>query len=102
MKKKSDNKPISNFFFKKEIQKKDEIDKELEQFVAKRINADDSKGNNLSHENELLKNLAGLKGITASDVKIQVTLSGLSDNFNETEALQEWLIIVEFPLEEKV
>ena len=31
------------------------LDQELEQFVAKRINADDSTGNKLSHENELLK-----------------------------------------------
>ena len=32
------------------------FDKELEQFVAKRISADDLNGNALSHENELLKN----------------------------------------------
>ena len=87
MKKKSlVNLAISNFFFKKEIQKKDEIDKELERFVARRINADDSKGNNLSHENELLKNLAGLKGITASDVmvpRINIISVAMSDNFNE-------------------
>ena len=31
------------------------FDKELEQFVAKRISADDLNGNSLSHENELLK-----------------------------------------------
>ena len=31
------------------------FDKELEQFVAKRISADDLNGNALSHENELLK-----------------------------------------------
>ena len=42
MKKKSlVNFAIPNFFFKKEIQKADQIDKELEQFVARRINADD-------------------------------------------------------------
>ena len=37
---------LFNIFFKKEIQEKSKIDKELEQFVAKRINADDLKGNN--------------------------------------------------------
>ena len=30
-----------------------DLDQELEQFVAKRINADDSNGKTLSHENEL-------------------------------------------------
>ena len=77
---------FSNFFLKKEIQKKNELDKELEQFVAKRINADDLNGKNLSHENELLKNLAGLRGITASDVmvpRIDITSVAMSDDFNE-------------------
>ena len=77
---------FSKFFFKKEIQKKNELDKELEQFVAKRINADDLNGKNLSHENELLKNLAGLRGITASDVmvpRIDITSVAMSDDFNE-------------------
>ena len=53
---------------------------------AKRINADDSNGNNLSHENELLKNLAGLRGITASDVmvpRIDIVSVAMSDDFNE-------------------
>ena len=62
------------------------LDKELEQFVAKRINADDSNGNNLSHENELLKNLAGLRGITASDVmvpRIDIVSVAMSDDFDE-------------------
>ena len=75
-----------NVFLKKEIQEKNKIDKELEQFVAKRINADDLKGNSLSHENELLKNLAGLRGITASDVmvpRINIVSVGMSDDFNE-------------------
>ncbi len=61
-------------------------DKELEQFVAKRINEDDANGNSLSHENELLKNLAGLRGITASDVmvpRIDIVSVAMSDNFNE-------------------
>ena len=62
------------------------LDQELEQFVAKRINADDSNGKKLSHENELLKNLAGLRGITASDVmvpRIDIVSVAMSDDFNE-------------------
>ena len=59
---------------------------ELEQFVAKRINADDSTGKKLSHENELLKNLAGLRGITASDVmvpRVDIVSVAMSDDFDE-------------------
>ena len=62
------------------------LDQELEQFVAKRINADDSNGKTLSHENELLKNLAGLRGISASDVmvpRVDIVSVAMSDNFNE-------------------
>ena len=62
------------------------LDQELEQFVAKRINADDSNGKTLSHENELLKNLAGLRGITASDVmvpRVDIVSVAMSDNFDE-------------------
>ena len=62
------------------------LDQELEQFVAKRINADDSNGKKLSHENELLKNLAGLRGITASDVmvpRVDIVSVAMSDDFNE-------------------
>ena len=62
------------------------LDQELEQFVAKRINADDSTGKTLSHENELLKNLAGLRGITASDVmvpRVDIVSVAMSDNFDE-------------------
>ena len=80
------NSKLLNVFLKKEIQEKNKIDKELEQFVAKRINADDLKGNSLSHENELLKNLAGLRGITASDVmvpRIDIVSVAMSDDFNE-------------------
>ena len=61
------------------------LDQELEQFVAKRINADDSTGKTLSHENELLKNLAGLRGITASDVmipRVDIVSVAMSDDFN--------------------
>ena len=75
-------------FFKKTKNNNREknLDKELEQFVAKRINADDSNGKKLSHENELLKNLAGLRGITASDVmvpRIDIVSVAMSDDFNE-------------------
>jgi len=62
------------------------LDQELEQFVAKRINADDSNGKTLSHENELLKNLAGLRGITASDVmvpRVDIVSVAMSDDFDE-------------------
>ena len=76
-----------NFFKKTKSKNKDKnLDKELEQFVAKRINADDSNGKKLSHENELLKNLAGLKGITASDVmvpRIDIISVAMSDDFDE-------------------
>ena len=78
---------FSNFFKKNNPNNSDKtLDKELEQFVAKRINADDSNGKKLSHENELLKNLAGLKGITASDVmvpRIDIVSVAMSDNFDE-------------------
>ena len=75
-------------FFKKTNSKhlNKDLDQELEQFVAKRINADDSNGKTLSHENELLKNLAGLRGITASDVmvpRVDIVSVAMSDNFNE-------------------
>ena len=62
------------------------LDQELEQFVAKRINADDATGKTLSHENELLKNLAGLRGITASDVmvpRVDIVSVAMSDDFDE-------------------
>ena len=76
-----------NFLKKNKISNLDQnLDKELEQFVAKRINADDSSGNTLSHENELLKNLAGLRGITASDVmvpRIDIVSVAMSDDFDE-------------------
>tara|TARA_B100000989_G_scaffold297860_1_gene285013 strand:+ start:592 stop:1458 length:867 start_codon:yes stop_codon:yes gene_type:complete len=74
-------------FFKKTRANTDKnLDQELEQFVAKRINADDSNGKALSHENELLKNLAGLRGITASDVmvpRVDIVSVAMSDNFDE-------------------
>jgi CBS domain containing-hemolysin-like protein len=72
-------------FLKHSNHEKKQLDEELEQFVAKRIN-DDSNGKTLSHENELLKNLAGLRGINASDVmipRVDIVSVAMSDNFNE-------------------
>ena len=79
---------IFSSFFKKTNSKNlnKDLDQELEQFVAKRINADDSNGKTLSHENELLKNLAGLRGITASDVmvpRVDIVSVAMSDDFDE-------------------
>ena len=78
---------IPSFFKKIKSDNLDKnLDQELEQFVAKRINADDSNGKTLSHENELLKNLAGLRGITASDVmvpRVDIVSVAMSDDFNE-------------------
>ena len=76
-----------SFFKKNKLDNIDtSFDKELEQFVAKRISADDLNGNSLSHENELLKNLAGLRGITASDVmvpRVNIVSVAMSDNFKD-------------------
>tara|TARA_B100000900_G_scaffold391920_1_gene386945 strand:+ start:129 stop:998 length:870 start_codon:yes stop_codon:yes gene_type:complete len=78
---------LPNFFKKTKYQNIEQnLDKELEQFVAKRINADDSNGKTLSHENELLKNLAGLRGITAYDVmvpRVDIISVAMSDDFNQ-------------------
>jgi len=78
---------IPSFFKKNYLDNTNKnFDKELEQFVAKRISADDLNGNALSHENELLKNLAGLRGITASDVmipRIDIVSVAMSDNFDD-------------------
>ena len=78
---------IPSFFKKNYLDNTNKnFDKELEQFVAKRISADDLNGNALSHENELLKNLAGLRGITASDVmipRIDIVSVAMSDNFED-------------------
>ena len=78
---------IPSFFKKIKSDNLDKnLDQELEQFVAKRINADDSNGKTLSHENELLKNLAGLRGITASDVmvpRVDIVSVAMTDDFNE-------------------
>jgi Mg2+/Co2+ transporter CorB len=78
---------LPSFFKKNKLDNIDtNFDKELEQFVAKRISADDLNGNSLSHENELLKNLAGLRGITASDVmvpRVNIVSVAMSDNFKD-------------------
>ena len=73
-------------FLKHSNHEKKQLDEELEQFVAKRINDDDSNGKTLSHENEFLKNLAGLRGINASDVmipRVDIVSVAMSDDFNE-------------------
>ena len=73
-------------FLKHSNHEKKQLDEELEQFVAKRINDDDSNGKTLSHENELLKNLAGLRGINASDVmipRVDIISVAMSDDFNK-------------------
>ena len=73
-------------FLKHSNHEKKQFDEELEQFVAKRINDDDSNGKTLSHENELLKNLAGLRGINASYVmipRVDIVSVAMSDDFNE-------------------
>ena len=73
-------------FLKNSNHEKKQLDEELEQFVAKRINDDDSNGKTLSHENELLKNLAGLRGINASDVmipRVDIISVAMSDDFNK-------------------
>jgi CBS domain containing-hemolysin-like protein len=78
---------LPSFFKKNKLDNIDtNFDKELEQFVAKRISADDLNGNSLSHENELLKNLAGLRGIIASDVmvpRVNIVSVAMSDNFKD-------------------
>ena len=61
-------------------------DSELEQFVSRRMSLNNKISKTLDHENELLKNLAGLRGITAYDVmvpRIDIISVSMSDNFNE-------------------
>ena len=68
------------------LKKDNHIDSELEQFVTKRINSKNKFSNTLDHENELLKNLAGLRGVKASDVmvpRIDIVSVSLSDNFDD-------------------
>ena len=68
------------------IKNRNNYDKELEQFVSRRISLNNKINKTLDHENELLKNLAGLRGITAYDVmvpRIDIVSVSMSDNFNE-------------------
>ena len=65
---------------------KKNYDSELEQFVSRRMSLNNKISKTLDHENELLKNLAGLRGITAYDVmvpRIDIISVSMSDNFNE-------------------
>ncbi len=62
------------------------LDNELEQFVSKRINSNNKINKTLDQENTLLKNLAGLRGITAADVmvpRIDIVSVSMTDNFDE-------------------
>ena len=59
---------------------------DLEQFVSRRINSKLEVNKTQKHENELLKNLAGLRGITAVDVmvpRVDIVTVSMSDNFND-------------------
>ena len=61
-------------------------DDDLEQFVSRRINSKLEVNKTQKHENELLKNLAGLRGITAVDVmvpRVDIVTVSMSDNFND-------------------
>ena len=61
-------------------------DNDLEQFVSRRINSKLEVNKTQKHENELLKNLAGLRGITAIDVmvpRVDIVTVSMSDNFND-------------------
>ncbi len=62
------------------------LDNELEQFVSKRINSNNKINKTLDQENTLLKNLAGLRGITAADVmvpRIDIVSVSMTDNFDD-------------------
>ena len=73
-------------FKEKTIVKSYNSDDDLEQFVSRRINAKFEVNKTQKHENELLKNLAGLRGITAIDVmvpRVDIVTVSMSDNFND-------------------
>ena len=77
---------LKSFFKKSDKRKSRNTDNDLEQFVSRRINSKVSASKTLNHENELLKNLAGLRGITAQDVmvpRVDIISVSSSDNFNE-------------------
>ena len=74
------------FFKEKKIVKSYHSDDDLEQFVSRRINSKLEVNKTQKHENELLKNLAGLRGITAIDVmvpRVDIVTVSMSDNFND-------------------
>ena len=73
-------------FKEKTIVKSYNTDDDLEQFVSRRINSKFEVNKTQKHENELLKNLAGLRGITAIDVmvpRVDIVTVSMSDNFND-------------------
>ena len=70
---------------KKNVQRYNSDD-DLEQFVSRRINSKLEVNKTQKHENELLQNLAGLRGITAVDVmvpRVDIVTVSMSDNFND-------------------
>ena len=73
-------------FNEKKIVQSYNSDDDLEQFVSRRINSKIKVNKTQKHENELLKNLAGLRGITAIDVmvpRVDIVTVSMSDNFND-------------------
>ena len=73
-------------FKEKKIVQSYNSDNDLEQFVSRRINSKLEVNKTQKHENELLKNLAGLRGITAIDVmvpRVDIVTVSMSDNFND-------------------
>ena len=73
-------------FKEKKISKSYNSDDDLEKFVSRRINSKIEVNKTQKHENELLKNLAGLRGITAIDVmvpRVDIVTVSMSDNFND-------------------
>lgn len=77
---------LKNIFKTNNKKKFKHTDNDLEQFVSRRINSKDKVSKTLYHENLLLKNLVGLRGITAQDVmvpRVDIISVSMSDNFNE-------------------
>ena len=77
---------FKNIFKNNNKKKLRNTDNDLEQFVTRRINSRDKPSKTLSHENLLLKNLVGLRDITAQDVmvpRVDIISVSMSDNFNE-------------------
>jgi len=80
---------LKKYLTEKKFSKKitnSKLDNELEQFVSKRINSNNKINKTLDQENTLLKNLAGLRGITAADVmvpRIDIVSVSMTDNFDD-------------------